>query len=108
MNDVQHVEAARKLAEHLLTQYPDFNKADLAKKAFGRVVGRPSSVADMIDIVSLVSSVEKDFRSQPENAKKLVSTGELPVTDSLDPVVVAAWTVAINALLNRDDVISQS
>ncbi|MDF1753599.1 MAG: DUF1553 domain-containing protein [Verrucomicrobiales bacterium] len=108
MNDEQHVEAARVLSESLLTEFPGANDTTLALQAFTKVLGRPPKVADLMDLTSLADWVSKEYQKAPEEAETFISVGELPNRESLDPIRVAAWTVVINALLNRDDVLNQS
>ena len=108
MNDVQHIEAARKLAEWIISDNPDDSSRELAREAFYRVVRRPATEEDIEDLVELETMVSYLYQGQSEEARQLISVGKLPVDDSLDPVAVAAWTVVVNALLNRDDVINQS
>ncbi|MDF1754794.1 MAG: DUF1553 domain-containing protein [Verrucomicrobiales bacterium] len=108
LNDVQHVEAARKLAEYLISKFPDDTSQQRASRAFLRIVGRPATAPDLNDLVALSEMARQQYQSHPGEAAKLASTGDLPINESLDPIAVGAWTLVINALLNRDDVINQS
>ncbi|MEM9017413.1 MAG: DUF1553 domain-containing protein, partial [Verrucomicrobiota bacterium] len=110
LNDVQHVEAARVLAETLLRNTPKEMRDDLAilDEAFLRVVGHPAEEADRTDLSALLEMARNQYGSDAEAAKKLQATGDLPHDESLDPVEAASWTLLINALMNRDDVINQS
>jgi hypothetical protein len=109
LNDTQHIEAARKLAEKLISTHPELTPTRLAKLAFFRVVGRPANEADTQDLVALSEMVSYLYENDPEaRAGDLISVGELPIVESLDPIQIASWTVVINALFNRDDVINQN
>jgi len=110
LNDVQHVEAARVLAETLLKASTEAERDDTAmmNEAFLRVVGHPAEAADHTDLGALLEMARNQYGSNIEEAKKLQATGDLPHDESLDPVEAASWTLIINALMNRDDVINQS
>ncbi|MEM7600801.1 MAG: DUF1553 domain-containing protein [Verrucomicrobiota bacterium] len=110
LNDVQHVEAARVLAETLLNGTTPETRDDVAlmDKAFLRVVGHPAEEADRIDLKALLNMARNQYRSNAEAAERLHATGDLPHDESIDSVEAASWTLLINALMNRDDVINQS
>ncbi|MEM6916655.1 MAG: DUF1553 domain-containing protein, partial [Verrucomicrobiota bacterium] len=110
LNDVQHVEAARVLAESLLKRAPQEERDDrsLMEEAFLRVVGHPAEEADYTDLAALLEMARNQYGSDVEAAKKLHATGDLPHDEALDSVEAASWTLLINALMNRDDVINQS
>lgn len=106
MNDEQHVEAARKLAEALISSSTGKTWSDLAKEAFFLVVGRPPTEADVDDLIALALIATNEYKDKVDEAKLLASSGALPSDDSLDPIKVATWTLVVNTLLNRDDVIN--
>lgn len=108
LNDVQHVEAARVLAETLLKNSPEKDDAARIDDAFLRVVGHPAEAADRTDLAALLEMARNQYGSDIGKAKALHGTGDLPHDESLDPVEAASWTLLINALMNRDDVINQS
>lgn len=106
LNDVQHVEAARVLAEKLVVA--DNQEQRILGDAFFRVVGRPMGDADRVDLKELLALAREYYQSDPEAARSLATTGDLPHNETLDSVDVASWTLLINTLMNRDDVINQS
>jgi len=110
LNDVQHVEAARVLAEKLVDSIGGGEKAERrrAEEAFLRVVGRPAKEADLQDLLNLAYTARESYQADREAAAALAATGDLPHREDLDPVDVATWTVLVNTLMNRDDVINQS
>lgn len=108
LNDVQHVEAARVLAETLLASGGGKDDIQMIDEAFLRVVGHPAEEADRVDLIALLEMARNQYGSDVEKAKTLQSTGDLPHNAALDPVDAASWTLLINALMNRDDVINQS
>ncbi len=106
LNDVQHVEAARKMAERIVSQSPNTPFTSRAAQAFSGVVGRPATVNETSIIHELHQMIYPEYENDPVSALKLISLGKLPTQKHLDPATLATWTVIINTLFNRDDVIN--
>jgi len=105
LNDVQFVEAARVLAEKTIAAgTTDDARIDfLARK----LLARPFR-ADEAKIVSAsLAALTKDFQAKPEEAKKLIAFGESKADPKLDAVLLAAWTMLCNELLNLDEVLNK-
>jgi hypothetical protein len=47
------------------------------------------------------------FRSDPESATKLLSTGESPVNEQLDSGELAAWSMVAHVLLNLSETVTR-
>ena len=47
------------------------------------------------------------YRAHPENARKLIATGEAPVDSALPAAELAAWTMLTNQILNMDEVLNK-
>ena len=43
------------------------------------------------------------YLAQPNDARKIIAVGEWPVSDNLDPIMLAAWTSVAQAILNLDE-----
>ena len=48
-----------------------------------------------------------EFQQRPEEAQRLVSTGEFGVDTGLDPVQLAAYTAVASMVLNLDEVVTK-
>jgi hypothetical protein len=101
MNDPQFVESARVMAERAL---------QTESSAEGRVtflylcaVSRNPRPSEMQIIRELVAKQAAHFRANRAHAAKLASVGEYSNASGLDPVEVAAYTVAANTILNSDE-----
>jgi len=107
LNDPQYVEAARKLAEHTLKSG---SKDDTARAAWmlKQALAQSVNKEDQNDIVDLVGDFRKLYAESPDDAKKLLETGDSAFDDSLDSAELAAWTMAANVLMNRDDFINKN
>jgi hypothetical protein len=47
------------------------------------------------------------FKASPAQAKELVSTGEWPKAQGIDPAEHAAWTMIASTLLNLDETLNK-
>jgi len=106
LNDVQHIEAARKMAEQILAQSPNTSTPNRAAQTFSWVVGRPAREHEIQTILNLHDMIYPEYENNPDEARELIKLGELPCHPDLDPIKIATWTVIINTLFNRDDVIN--
>ena len=106
LNDPQYVEAARQLAEN--TVKAGKNTADRATTMLERVLAKPAAKQDVADIVKLVGRFKNLFGKDVAAARQLIDSGDSQPDTSLDPKELAAWTMAANALMNRDDFINKN
>ncbi len=105
MNDPQFVEAARHLAEHTLRSHDDDRAR--AEWMLWKVLSRPPSAADLKDVRETAAEFRKIFEAEPAAAEELLAAGESQHDAALNAVELAAWTIAANTLMNRDDYINK-
>jgi hypothetical protein len=108
LNDPSFVEAARALAQSLLlaseaTQ--DFS-AQL-DKLYKRALARSPSGQEKESLNDFFNDRFAYYRDEPEEAKAFVSTGNLPVPDSLDRIELAAWSAVARVVLNLNETITR-
>ena len=107
MNDVQQFEAARALAERLLTQGgstpPD-------RIAFGyRVVLARRPAAEEIAIVQdMFQKHLTKYRQNPQAARQAIHNGESSPKSGLPDAEFAAYTLVANLLLNLDETLTRN
>ncbi len=107
MNDVQHFEAARKLAERLLVEG---GKTPAERIRFGyRVVLAREPEALEADVVgkALTQFVER-YQKDPAAATKALRVGESPIRAGLAEPELAAYTLIANLLLNLDETVMRN
>ncbi len=106
MNDPQFDEAARHLAELALESADE----DAARAAWmlERVLAKPADDRDRDDLARLVAAFTERFKKAPEAAKKLMESGDSKPNADLDVNLLAAWTMAANVVMNRDDFINKN
>ncbi len=106
MNEPQCFEAARHLAQKAMKEG---GSSDESRSAWmlQRCTQRPPSAADAADLAALVRAQREAYAKDPAAAKAAVAVGDLPADASLDPVDLASWTLAANAVLNLDEVLNK-
>jgi hypothetical protein len=107
LNDVVYVEAARKLAERMLTEGSATDESRLTF-AFRLSTGRSPSEAELEKLSTSLERYRRHYRESPGAAEEFVSHGESPRNQSLDVVELAAHTAIASVLLNMDETISKN
>ncbi len=106
MNDPTYVEAARKLAERVLTAGGE-TPASRLDFAFLLAAARPARAGDSEALLPLLAETTERFRAAPAQAQELLHVGASAVDPSLDPAELAAWTVVGSVILNLDETITK-
>jgi hypothetical protein len=105
LNDVQFVEAARVLAERTLkSSDDDAKRLDYLSK---RLLARPWRDEELKIVKDSLTGLMKDYRDDPDAAKKLIAFGESKADAKLDVSTLAAWTMLANQLMNLDEVLNK-
>lgn len=100
-NDVQFVEAARALATRVLREAGDTDaRIDLL---FRLCTARRPAAREREVMASMLAGFLDRYRSAPEDAQALVTQGESPVAEDLDPTRLAAWTMLGSTVLSLDE-----
>jgi hypothetical protein len=104
---VQHVEAARALAERVLAEG---GKSDADRIAFlYRTVLARKPDADELRLVSAALAKQRElYKGDPAAAAQLVALGESRPRGVAPAVEIAAWTMMANLVLNLDETISRN
>lgn len=106
MNDPQYVEAARFLAQRILTEAEPSPEKRI-RWVFEQVTSRSPSERESAVIVAAYREHLAEYASNPELAKALTALGETPADERLKPAELAAWTMVANLLLNLDEVVTK-
>jgi cytochrome c553 len=101
LNDVQFVEAARVLAEHLVARHPT-DPAARAREAFRRLAGRGPDAREAEILARLYAEQLEWFGESPEAAAHFLAVGASPRQEALPAVEVAATAVLASAVMNFD------
>ncbi len=106
LNDVQFSEAARVLAERALKhggETPDTQIAHAYRLATG-VRPAPSIVSVLREAFEQERTL---FEQNPESASAVISAGEAPRDETLDPAVHAAMSIVTSMILNLDETLTR-
>ncbi|MFM2097025.1 MAG: hypothetical protein RIS70_4149, partial [Planctomycetota bacterium] len=112
LNDVTYLEAARALAEQMLSmagQPADVVKAE--DRSAGNQVGwlyrtallREPSAAETQILVAAYTRLKGEFAADPQAAEQLLKAGEHARPVGFDLIELATWTAIGNTLLNLDE-----
>jgi hypothetical protein len=105
MNDPTYVEAARHLAERLLTEAATPEKR--IRLAFRLATARQPRPEETAVLLGVFQAQRITFERDRQKAIELLSVGESPRIARLDPAEAAAWTVVASLILNLDEAISK-
>lgn len=106
LNEVTFIEAARVLAERMLTAGGSSPQERIAW-GFRRTTGR---APDADELAILVRGFERHlakYKADVEGARKLITQGAKPSDATLAPQELAAYTLTANVLLNLDEVVTK-
>jgi hypothetical protein len=106
LNDIQFVEAARRLAERALNEADASDEARIDYIA-RRLLSRPLRDAETPIVKASLAKLSQYYASHGDDAKKLIATGESKPDPKLDPALLAAWTMLTNQLMNLDEVLNK-
>lgn len=105
LNDPTFVEAARVLAEKILTETPEKLFSDRLESAFLRVLARLPSSQEFDSLETFHCAQFEYYQEEPESAILLSEIGQKPVDQDINPVELAAWTSVTRAILNLNETI---
>jgi hypothetical protein len=106
LNDTTYVEAARALAERVLTTAGP-EPGQRIELAFRLVLARRPTAEEARVLRAGLERVRREFAESPEAARKLLRTGESPRNEALDPIDHAAHAALCSALLNLDEALTR-
>jgi hypothetical protein len=106
LNDPQFVEAARHLAEVALKEGGDSTDGRIGLVA-RRLLARSFRAEETKVVRGSLDGLLAYYKAHPEDAKKLIAVGESKADPKLDPPTLAAWTMAVNELMNLDEVLNK-
>lgn len=107
MNDVQHFEAARGLAERMLLEG---GKTPEDRIAYGyqTVLARKPSADELAVVSDALKQHLQRYAGDPDGAMKAITFGESRPNPSLPEGELAAYTLAANLLLNLDETVTRN
>ncbi len=107
MNDVQHVEAARSLAERMI----EFGGSTFGERlvfAYRTLLSRKPTEREVRVLEKQLAGNLNHYQRDVELAKKLITQGESKASEKIDPSELAAYTMIANTLLNLDETVTRN
>jgi hypothetical protein len=106
MNDKQYVEAARKLAERILTEGGATVESRIVH-AFRLATARQPAADELAVLVQIHQGQLAEYQADKEAALKLLAVGDSKRNEALDVGELAAYTMVANLILNLDETITK-
>jgi hypothetical protein len=106
MNDPTYVEAARKLAERMLTGGGATPEERIAF-AFRLATARRPAEREVAVLKRVLEQQRAAFGQDEKAAAALVGVGEAPRPEQLDSRELAAWTLVASVILNLDETLTK-
>jgi Protein of unknown function (DUF1553) len=106
LNDTQFIEAARVMAQRTLNAAGDSveNRLDFIGR---RLLARPWRLEELTVLEPSASKLVEYYQGHLDEAKALLTIGEMPADASLDVATLAGWTMVINEIMNLDEVVNK-
>ena len=102
MNDVQHFEAARALAERVLAEGGADTNSRL-EFLYRTVLSRKPTAGEIEIVTSALQTQLKLFAADVNAATKAIQVGESEPQKVAAELATAAWTMIANLILNLDE-----
>jgi hypothetical protein len=106
-NDPTYMEAARKMAERVMTADQPSVESRIVD-AFRIAAGRKPTEKEAAVLKKVFDAQLDGYRNNPGAVEKLLSIGEAPRNMELDQTRLAAWTMVCSTILNLDETITRS
>ncbi len=107
MNDVQHFEAARGLAERTIRE-GGATAEDRITFLYRTVLSRRPDATEIKLLLQALATQQDLFAKDATAARRAVQTGESKPKDVAAPAETAAWTLLANLLLNLDETVTRN
>jgi hypothetical protein len=105
MNDITFVEAARALAQRVMGEVQ--TREDQVCHAFRLVLNRSPKAQELKVLLADYDQQLTRFLSDPSSARALITTGESPRDNRLDPAEHAALAALCGLILNLDEAVTK-
>jgi hypothetical protein len=106
LNDVQFVEAARRLAEVAIHEGRENEAARLDAIAL-RVLGRPLETAERNALKPVIRDLRDHYAADARASKALVTVGDSLPSASVPAPELAAWTMVASQFFNLDEALNK-
>ncbi len=106
MNDVQHVEAARALAEVVLKS--SSQTTERIDAMFRTVLARFPDETERQELTAAITQFSQRYRQDTPAANALIHVGQSSPTTTVQSTELAAYTLLANLILNLDETVTRN
>ncbi len=106
MNDTQHVEAARALAQRVMQHTT--STAGRIDNMFRTVLARYPDAVEQAQLATALAQFQERYAADAESAQQLIHVGQSRPTQTLAANELAAYTLLANLILNLDETITRN
>ena len=106
LNDPTFVEAARKLAERMMS-VPNGDAPARIDFAFRAATARRPTPDEVRILLDVLDTQKKEYSKAPEDAARLLSVGDSKRNESLGTATLAAWTTVASIILTLDETVTK-
>lgn len=107
LHDPQFVEAARKLGERMMTEAEAPDPSARLGYGFRACLGRSPEAGELERLTKTFQYWLEQFRADPDGAGQLISVGQSPRLEGLDPAELAAYTTVSRIIMNLSEFITK-
>ena len=105
LNDVTFMEAARVMAERILTHETSDNQR--LRYAFELATSRKPDPQELEILQNRLKQLRKQYGDSPVDARRITAIGEYPINDKLNIIDRASYTALCSLILNLDETITR-
>ncbi len=106
MNDPCYVEAARHLGARMIEH--GANEKERLTYGFRLLTARPPTSSEMQILRSTLTKYQAKYGKTADAAQKLITVGESPKNEKLNPAELASYTMVASLLLNLDETLNKN
>ncbi|HIO65450.1 MAG TPA: DUF1553 domain-containing protein [Planctomycetes bacterium] len=107
LNDIQYVECFRHMAARIHRDHPGKGDPEKLEQLWRMATGRTPEANELAEISEFLTEMLGYFGTNIEAANQLLSVGDSPPGDTIDPAEHAAWTMVCSLIMNLDEVITK-
>lgn len=105
MNDPQFIEAGRIMAQTVIKDATGFDqRLDLISL---RLLNRKMAADERATVKTTFESAKAYYEEKPEQARRAIEIGEMPVDETLSETELAAWSIIANQIFNLDETVTR-
>ncbi len=107
MNDTTYIEAARVLAQRMMTEPKQTTPQARIQFAFRLAIARLPKPGEAKILLDLFQKQLKEFKKNKQAAARLIEVGESKRNQSLDVIELATWTTIASVILSMDETVTK-